>query len=314
MHTHLIHHAGVESSRLVYGCMRITGDGSPGALSTGRHAVQAAVDAGYNHFDLANIYAAGACETLFGQVLRDAPGLRDQILITSKCGIRGQHPDDGLKRYDFTPEHITSSVEDSLRRLNIDTLDFLLLHRPDYLMDADETADALTKLIESGKVKHLGVSNFKPSQVSLLQSRLKTPLAVNQLEINLHNISSLLDGTLDQCQEHRIAPMAWSPIAGVVYTARGNTFTHEDDTRIRSEIRRQARHYGVDDGILILAWLLKHPARIMPIIGSTSPIRIQAATQALTIEYSREDWYRLFVTRGGDKMVPKTPPAPTPMR
>lgn len=292
------------SSRLVHGCMRIVGDGSDEDRKKGAAAVRAAVDEGYTHFDHADIYGGGECEALFSEMLRDAPGLRDNILITSKCGIRkpGVPNKDDPVRYDFSGNHIVRSVEGSLRRLGTDRLDLLLLHRPDYLFDPDEVAGAFQELHSAGKVRHFGVSNFRPSQVSLLQSRCAMPLVANQVEINIHNIDALLDGTLDQCMEQGISPQAWCPLGGVAYPAWGNTFSPEDEQRIKLELDCQSKKYDAESWVVMLAWILRHPARIMPIIGSTTPARIKAAKQALEIPYTREDWYRLLEARNGQSV------------
>ena len=279
--------------------MRIAGDGSHDDRDKGKRAVLAAVDAGYTLFDHADLYGSGSCEELFGEVLRESPQLREQILIASKCGIRwaGDPDADAPARYDFSREHITRSVEGSLQRLGIEWLDLRLLHRPDYLMRASEVAEAFAALKSSGKVMHFGVSNFSTSQVELLQSATSEPILVNQVEINIHNIDALSNGVLDQCQRSGMTPQAWCPLAGVAYPAWGNTFTDDDDARIRQELERQSGIYSVEDWIIALAWLLKHPAMISPIIGSTGASRIAAATTALVIEYSREDWYRLLEAR-----------------
>ena len=291
----------LRGSRLVYGCMRIAGDGSHADRDKGKRAIHAALEAGYTQFDHADIYGGGACESLFGEVLRENPGMRDELVITSKCGIRtpGQPEADDPKRYDFSYQYLVDSVEGSLERLGIDSLDLLLLHRPDYLFNAAEVATAFETLHENGRVRHFGVSNFRTSQVKLLQSQCPWPLLANQVEINLHNIDALENGVLDQCQRRKITPQAWSPLGGVAFEAWGNTFAPEDEARIRAELERQAEVYGADPWLLALAWLLKHPAGIQPIIGSTTPERIAAAAGALNIPYRREDWYRLLEARNG---------------
>ena len=301
MKTSVLGNSNLESSRLVYGCMRITGDNSPGARERGKRALRAAFDAGYNHFDHADIYGGGECESLFGEFLRESPGIREELIITSKCGIRfpGQPEAGDPARYDFSFDHIISSVEGSLERLGIDRLDMLLLHRPDYLFNAAEVATALETLVENGMVRQVGVSNMRPSHVLLLRSQYRAPLLVNQVEINIHNIDALNDGTLDQCQELRITPQAWCPLGGVVYPAWGNTLSEEDEKRIAGEFARQSEKYECEPWLVMLAWLLKHPAGIMPIIGSTTPERISMAIRALQIDYSREDWYRLLEARNG---------------
>ena len=281
--------------------MRIGGDGSVDAREQGKRAVHAAVEAGYTLFDHADIYGGGECESLFGEVLRESAGLREMLIIASKCGIRsaGSPGPDDPARYDFSAAYVEKSVEGSLQRLGIEQLDLLMLHRPDYLMHAHEVAAAFDRLKTSGKVAHFGVSNFSPSQVELLDGEVSEPLVVNQVEINIHNVQSLEDGTLDQCQRMQITPMAWCPIAGIAYPAWGNTFSQEDEERIRAEIERQCGIYEVEDWIIALAWLLRHPAKIMPIVGSTKATRIAAAKQAFDVDYTREDWYRLLEARNG---------------
>ncbi|MGL1958051.1 MAG: aldo/keto reductase [Colwellia sp.] len=298
MQNTLLGSSGLSSSRLIYGCMRIAGDNSPADNEKGKLAIRAAIDNGYNHFDHADIYGGGHCERLFGEVLTESPSLREQLIITSKAGIRVAN-EHSSQRYDFSHDYITQCVEGSLKRLNTDHLDLFLLHRPDYLFNAQEVAQTFNQLKASGKVKHFGVSNFSPSQVNLLQSVLDEPLLVNQIEINIHNINSLIDGTLDQCQQLGITPIAWCPLGGVVYPAWGNTFSNEDEKRIETELSQQAQRYNCQPWQVILAWLLKHPANISPIIGSTTPERIIAAKQALSLNYSHEDWYQLLEARNG---------------
>ncbi|MBL4763848.1 MAG: aldo/keto reductase [Colwellia sp.] len=297
--------SNIITSRLIYGCMRIAGDNSSQDRAKGKHAIQAALDVGYNHFDHADIYGGGECESLFGELLKASPSLRDNIIITSKAGIRvGDRPNVGdPKCYDFSADYLTKQVEISLKRLNTDYLDLFLLHRPDYLFNAQDVANTLMQLKQSGKVKHFGVSNFSPSQVSLLQSALGEPLLVNQIEINIHNINSFSDGSLDQCQQLGITPIAWCPLGGVVYPAWGNTFSPVTEQRIEDELATQALKYACQPWQLILAWLLKHPANICPIIGSTTPERIYAAQEALTLVYSHEDWYRLLEARNGNPVA-----------
>lgn len=292
MQTIRLGNSELQSSRLAYGCMRIAED-----RNKGKKAIHAAVDAGYTLFDHADIYGGGDSETLFGEVLRESPGMRDRILIQGKCGVRWEP-----SRWDNSREHILTSVEDSLGRIGIEQLDLLLIHRPDYLMAAGEIAEAFASLRRSGKVAHFGVSNFSTSQFELLQSAVPDPLLVNQVEINLHRIDALQNGVLDQCQRLDVTPQAWCPLAVVAFPAWGNTFSAEDEARIHSELDRQAGSYGVESWLVAMAWLLRHPACISPIVGSTTPSRIEAATSALSIEYSREDWYRLFEARNGESV------------
>ncbi|NQV87102.1 MAG: aldo/keto reductase, partial [Woeseiaceae bacterium] len=201
--------------------MRIAGDNSFADREKGKAAIRAAIAAGYTHFDHADVYSDGNSESIFSEVLREESALRDQLIITSKCGIlQSSNPDIAItKRYDFSREYILRRVDESLQRLGIDYLDLLLLHRPDYLMDPEDVASTFDTLMEQRKVRNFGVSNFRPSQLSLLQKYCSVPLLANQIEINIDNISALTDGTLDQCLEHGITPMAWCPLGGVAYPA-----------------------------------------------------------------------------------------------
>ena len=295
------------SSRLIYGCMRLVdnaGDRDGNAREKGKRALHAAIEAGYTQFDHADIYGGGECEALMGEVLRESPSMREQISIITKCGIRraGDPAAHSPARYDFSAAHIRNSVQGSLQRLGIERIDLLLLHRPDYLGNPQEIAAALQGLQQAGSVARFGVSNFAPAQVDTLQAAMNEPLCVNQLEINLHNISALSDGTLEQCMRLGITPQAWCPLATVAYPAWNNRFTAEHEQRIRAELRRQSAIYGVADWIVVLAWLLRHPAGIAPIIGSTTPARIREAQQALAVQYEREDWYRLLEARNGERV------------
>lgn len=286
-----------DGLRLVYGCMRLAERGE----AAGFAAIEAALSAGYRQFDHADIYAQGESEVLFGRFLAANPGLRQDMVVASKCGIRfaGDPEPTSPKRYDFSGEHIRRSVERSLKRLNTEYLDVLLLHRPDYLMDADLVAVTFDRLLSDGLVRRFGVSNFSVSQVELLQSRLGVPLCIHQFEINLRNIDALANGTLDQCQARNMTPQAWSPLAAVAHAGWGDALSAEADERLRRELDRQAKLYACRDWQLVLAWLLLHPAGIAPVLGSTNSQRIAAAADALAIDYQRDDWYRLLEARNG---------------
>lgn len=295
----------LESSRLVYGCMRISGDNTSADREKGRAAIRAAIEAGYTHFDHADVYGGGASETLFSEVLSEMPEVREKLLITGKCGIRvpGDPNEGDPKRYDFSRQYLIDSVDGILQRLGVDYLDLLLLHRPDFLFNAEEVAGTFEILEEAGKVRHFGVSNFRPSQLSLLQSYCEVPLLANQVEVNIDNMDAFFDGTLDQCQEFNISPMAWCPLGGVVYPAWGKHLSEEQLKRVQAELAIQAEKYGAEHWVVILAWLLKHPAGILPIVGSTQPARIRAAKQSLELDYSAVDWYRLLEARNGQEVL-----------
>ena len=189
METIRLGQSDLSSSRLAYGCMRITGDGSAGALERGEDAIRAALDNGYTIFDHADIYGDGACETLFGEFLRESPGLRDEITIIGKCGVRLWGVD--VNHYNLSGAHILASVEGSLQRLHVEQLDLLLLHRPDLLADFHEIAEVFESLHASGKVAEFGVSNFSPATLAALQAVTDRRLQVNQVEINIHRVDVL---------------------------------------------------------------------------------------------------------------------------
>jgi predicted oxidoreductase len=293
------------ASRLAYGCWRIAGTWNPAEVTPaseaeGRRAVLAAGDAGFTFFDLADIYCEGASERIFGQALKETPSLRDRVVIATKCGIRkaGEPKPDSPYRYDFSAEHIVRSCEHSLRRLGVEHIDVYQLHRPDYLMDPEEVAGAFSQLKQAGKVREFGVSNFRPSQLEALQCACPMRLVVNQVEISLAHLAAFEDGTLDQCSAQGITPMAWSPLAGgklgegarrVLPWQEG--YQTGPVVAVLDEI---ARVRDTTRTAVALAWLLKHPARIVPIVGTTNPTRIREAAAADAIDLSREEWYRLL--------------------
>jgi predicted oxidoreductase len=301
------------SSRLAYGCWRIAGPGPLSELTAerqaqGRAAVIAAYESGFTLFDLADIYADGVAETIFGQALKEVPAMRSQIVVASKCGIRkrGEPGPDAPYRYDFSAEHIVSSCEQSLRRMGIETIDLYQLHRPDYLADPAEVAEAFAQLKRAGKVREFGVSNFRPAQVTWLRRACPFPLLSNQVEISLVRLDCFHDGTLDQCMAEGMTPMAWSPLGG----GRLGTDTpidlqdphHAHRLRIRETLDLIARRHGVSRVVVALSWLLKHPSRIVPVVGSTRPEHIRDAAQADGFELTREAWYQLLEAALGQRL------------
>jgi len=298
-------------SRLAYGCWRLNGsegsappsDGS----ATGKRAVHAALDAGYTFFDLADIYGGGECERIFGEALRERPGVRERIVVASKCGIRrAGEPDGVVGRYDFSAAYIEASVEGSLRRLGLETLDLLMLHRPDYLMDPDEVAGAFARLRAAGKVREFGVSNFRTSQVTALQRACSFPLVTQQIEVSLAHLTALEDGTLDQCLMEGITPTAWSPLArgqlGDADLAGLKPEAVARVARVWAVLDALAPAYGVKRTVLALAWLLKHPTAMVPVVGSVTPTRIATLARADEVNLSRDDWYRLLVASRGERL------------
>lgn len=299
----------LQSSRLAYGCWRIACSGDiQQDLKTARTAVMAAVEAGYTLFDHADIYCHGRAESAFGEVLRENPSLRKKILIATKCGVRlADDPPGAPARYDFSAEHIIRSCEQSLKRLHTDRIDIYQLHRPDWLMEVEEVAIAFASLHKSGKVKEFGVSNFRPSQLAVLQravhEKIEKNLIVHQVEISLAQLSAFEDGVLDQCQALNITPLAWSPLAGGLLGDGATDLLPGQmgyqPAPIVTAIDELAQARGTSRTAIALAWLLKHPTKIIPIVGSTDPERITAAAAATEIELTREEWYRLLIASRG---------------
>ncbi|EJG0882765.1 aldo/keto reductase family oxidoreductase [Vibrio parahaemolyticus] len=257
------------------------------------------IELGITTVDHADIYGNYECEALFGEALALDKSVRDQIQIVTKCDINlcgDKTPERKINHYDTSSAHIYQSVNNSLERLNVDEIDVLLIHRPDVLMDADEVAEAFMELHKVGKVKHFGVSNFTPRQFELLQSRLGKPLVTNQVEINPLNFEVAHDGTLDQMQMLRTRPMAWSCLGG------GSIFSGESEQaiRVRNEleaIREEVGATSIDQ--VIYAWVRRLPSKPIPIIGSGKIERVQTAVNALNIELTREQWYRVWVASKG---------------
>jgi predicted oxidoreductase len=227
-------------------------------------------------------------------------------VIVTKGGIRpgGDPRPDSPGRYDFSAPHIINACEQSLRRLGIETIDVYLLHRPDFLADPEEVAQAFSQLKAAGKVRHFGVSNFRPTLVTALQVACPMPLIVHQVEISLAKLDAFTDGTLDQCLIERITPMAWSPLAagligGGVTRLLSSQKMYQPE-RFLPVVDALAKAHGVSRTVVALAWLLKHPAKIQPIIGSINPDHIREAAKATDLELTREGWYRLLVAARGE--------------
>lgn len=313
MQTRTLGQSGLVSTRLAYGCWRIAGPGESHEISHeraehARAAVRAAYEAGFRIFDHADIYAHGFGEHLFGEVLREIRGMREEILIASKCGIiRAGSPDPHAPyRYDSTAQHIIESCESSLRRLGVETIDIYMIHRPDFLGEPAEIAGAVSQLLTQGKIRSFGVSNFRPDQARVLQQALPRRLVVNQVEISLMKLDALHDGTLDHCQLEGIVPMAWGPLGGGKLTGHDSlslqTVDHGHRGRIRDTADLIARHHGVARSAVLLAWLLRHPAGILPVVGSTQPEHIRQAAMATQVQLSREEWYQLMEAASGHRL------------
>jgi len=302
------------ASRLAFGCMRFPTD-----RSAVIKAVRTALDQGINFFDHADVYQAGRCEEAFSVMWSEVPGLRDQIILQSKCGIRrGEPTPQSPTRYDFSYEHIIEAVHGSLKRLQTDHLDILLLHRPDPLVEPEEVARAFNELHAAGKIRYFGLSNHTGSQIDLLKTAVAQPLIANQLEISvwhptllnsgvifnqdlpLHPVRG--EGTLEYCRTHKITVQAWGPLAAGRLTGKPLDQADERTVKAAAVVQEMARARGVSPDAILLAWLLKHPAKIQPIIGSMNPQRIKESCQADSIELTREEWYTLFGAGRGSPM------------
>ena len=282
--------------------------------------VRAALDQGIDFYDHADIYCRGKSEQAFADIWQEKPDLRSKIYIQSKCGIRfADDPVVGAPhRFDFSYEHIVNSVEGCLKRLQTDYLDVLLLHRPDPLVEPEEVARAFDKLKESGKVRHFGVSNHTAAQLALLQKQVTQPIITNQVAFNvLHThmldegiifnqtkpgVITRDEGTIEYCREHNITLQAWGPLAWGRLTGRPGITLTEAEAKAAALVSEMAQAKGVSAEAILIAWILRHPARIQPLIGSTKPDRIAASCQAASVQLSREEWYQLFVAGRGENL------------
>jgi len=297
------------SSRLAYGCWRLAGPKDPSKITLedeahGRKAAITAYEAGYTLFDNADIYAAGHAERILGDAIKQVPGMRDKIIVATKCGVRraGEPTPSAPGRYDFDPQYILKCCEESLKRLKVETIDLYQLHRADLLADPAAVAEVFTKLKQAGKVLHFGVSNFQPSLVTAMQAACPMPMVVHQVEISIAHLDAFTDGTLDQCLTQKMTPLAWSPLArGVLGDGPtgplGMPVTGGD--RIVPVLDAIAKERGTSRMVVALAWLLKHPGKIIPIVGSNDRDHIREIAGAARIELSREDWYKLWVASRG---------------
>lgn len=298
--------SGLTASQIALGCMRIA---SIDGKELERH-IQTALECGINFFDHADVYGMGACEEKFGQVLAGSPGLRPKILLQTKCGIcRGN---DSIWGYDFSKEYILECVDKALARLHTDYLDVLVLHRPDMLLEPAEIAEAFSALEQSGKVRYFGVSNMDTRQMELVQSALKQKLLVNQVQFGvmctglidhaMHMNSDFphaadRDGELlDYCRLRGVTIQAWSPFQyGFV---KGVFLDNPDFPEINQKMDEIAEKYGISKTALSVAWILRHPAQMQVIVGTTNPERLKDICTASDVTLSRKDWYGIYRTAG----------------
>jgi len=300
--------AGLRTSRVAYGCMTLGGLDRTRAQAT----VDAALDGGITLFDHADIYSGGRSEAVFGEILADRPGLRDEIVLQTKCGIR-LSDDHGPKRYDLSYDHIVGSAEASLRRLGVEHVEVLLLHRPDPLMEPAVIAHAFDDLHASGKVGAFGVSNFSTAHLGRLAEAIDRPLVANQIQLSLGHTGPVeagitanmpgratgADDLLDGSTARGVRIQAWAPLAG-------GAFSHDDPAPEHAEtagaVRAIADRQGVSPLGVVLAWVLRLPHGVQPIVGTTDPGRIAACCAAADLALSREDWYQLFEAARGHRV------------
>lgn len=290
-----------EVSQVALGCMRIAGLSDKEADAY----MNTALEFGYNYFDHADIYGGGKCEEVFGGILKRNSSLRDKIIIQTKCAIRKD-------MYDFSKQHVISSVNGSLKRLGVEKIDVLLLHRPDLLMEPEEVADAFDELYNSGKVANFGVSNHSPLQIELLKKHVKQELKINQMQlsitnaalvssganVNLNNSDGVnLDGYLrDYCRLNGITIQPWSPLQhGFI---EGSFLGNKKYKELNKTISQLAEKYGVTDTGIAIAWLLRLPEKMQPVVGSVNLQRLKDIAAATEITLSREDWYKIYLAAG----------------
>lgn len=297
MHKIQIAPDGPDFSRIVAGVMTWGEWGKQLSAKKAADYIQQCLDLGVTTFDHADIYGHYTTEALFGRATKGRSALRQQMELVTKCGIRlvtPNRPSYSIKSYDTSEAHIIESVEQSLTNLKTDYIDLLLIHRPSPLMEPQEIAEAFSQLRQSGKVRNFGVSNFTPTQFELLNDYV--PLATNQVKMSLLDSEFLLDGTVDQCMRNNISPMAYSTMAQGRFFAE----TPSDAVqRIRKVAKTMERKYDTSFEALLTAWILRHPAGILPIIGTTNIDRMATAAGAVQVELEQEDWFALWEAARG---------------
>ena len=282
--------SGISVSPIAWGMWRFAGND----VGDARNKVEAALDAGITLFDTADIYGCdtpagfGSAEALFGRVLAQAPALRDRMVIATKGGIMLGIP------YDSGPAYLANAVDASLTRMGIDRIDLYQIHRRDFLTHPQEVAASLTAMVESGKVRALGVSNYSTDELAALQTFLSLPLVSTQPEFSALRTAPLFDGTLDQAMARDMAVLAWSPLGG------GQLVAGEHPAA--TLLAEQAARFDVDASAASLSWIMAHPARPIPIVGSQSPERIARSVDAFKVEWTRSEWYAVLEASLGERL------------
>lgn len=286
----------ISFSRIIYGMWRL-GDDKDTSPAHVQAKIEACLEQGITTMDQADIYGGYEAEAMLGEALKDAPKLKEQIEIVTKCDIvapMGRYSNARVKYYDTTREHIMASVDHSLRLINIDRIDMLLIHRPDPMMDYIETGEALDEVIDSGKVRSVGVSNFKPHDWTPLQKSMKNALLTNQIELSLSAHEGFTNGDVAFLQSNRIPVMAWSPLGGGCLMKGSGP--------VQEVLAKVADENGVDTGAVAVAWLLAHPANIMPVMGTNNLSRIKSLSDALKVSMDRQTWFELYTAALGQEV------------
>lgn len=287
----------LEMSRIVYGMWRI-GDDTDTSPAHVEAKIEACLAQGITTLDQADIYGGYTAEAILGAAFKASPSLRDKVELVTKCDIvapAGRYQSARVKHYNTSRTHILASVEHSLADMATDHIDLLLIHRPDPFMDHHETGRALDDLVTSGKVRHVGVSNFSLNHFTLLQSAMSTKLATNQVELSVLSHQPFLTGEVQWMQERGLRPMAWSPLGG------GGLFGTEGEA-VRSVLQRIARDQNTDVAAVAVAWLLAHPAGILPVMGTNRLERIATFDQALSVKLDRQDWFEILTAAQGHEV------------
>ena len=295
-----------ELSEIVLGMMRIKDK----SVKEVEELVETALSVGINAFDLADIYGRGRCEELLGLVLKNRPDLREKMWIQSKCGIRIEE----FTYFDFSKEYILQSVDGILERLQVDYLDSLLLHRPDALMEAEQVAEAFDFLYKQGKVRNFGVSNQNPMMMELLKKDVKQPLAVNQLQlsaaftpgfesgfhVNMEDSQAAMrDGSIfEYCKLHDVVIQAWSVLQFGYF--KGNFVGNEKFQALNQVLDRLAIKYGVTPSTIAISWILRYPAKMQAVVGTTNPKHLREVSQAANFSLTRKEWYEIYLAAGND--------------
>ena len=295
-----------ELSEIVLGMMRIEDK----SVKEVEELVETALSVGINAFDLADIYGRGRCEELLGLVLKNRPDLREKMWIQSKCGIRIEE----FTYFDFSKDYIIKSVDGILQRLQVDYLDSLLLHRPDALMESDQVAEAFDLLYKQGKVRNFGVSNQNPMMMELLKKDVKQPLAVNQLQlsaaftpgfesgfhVNMEDSQAAMrDGSIfEYCKLHDVVIQAWSVLQFGYF--KGNFVGNEKFQALNQVLDRLAIKYGVTSSTIAISWILRYPAKMQAVVGTTNPKHLREVSQAANFSLTRKEWYEIYLAAGNN--------------